>query len=104
LGRAVPAGGVTSVSPATVAFTILPPIWQRWWVITLLALTIGLAVYSLFRYRVARLLELERMRTRIATDLHDDIGSGLSQVSMLSEVIQRRIGHDPNVSEPLSVI
>jgi len=90
LVRAVTAGGVTSVSPATVAFTILPPIWQRWWVITLLALTVGLAVYSLFRYRVARLLELERVRTRIATDLHDDIGSSLTRISVMTEVAKRK--------------
>ena len=58
----------------------------------------------MYRYRVARLLELERVRTRIATDLHDDIGSSLSQVSVLSEVIRRRIGDKPVVAEPLSMI
>ena len=40
--------------------------------------------------RVARLLEMERVRTRIATDLHDDIGSSLSQIAILSEVAHRR--------------
>ena len=43
------------------------------------------------RARVARLLELERMRTRIATDLHDDIGSSLTQIAILSEVAERRM-------------
>jgi len=32
---------------------------------------------------------MERLRTRIATDLHDDIGSTLSQIAILSEVAQR---------------
>lgn len=50
------------------------------------------------------MLELERVRTRIATDLHDDIGSTLSQITVLSEVIRQRIGHDPGLSEPLSSI
>lgn len=58
-----------------------------------------------YRYRVERLLELERVRTRIATDLHDDIGSSLSQISILSEVTQRRLtGADPEITEPLSNI
>jgi signal transduction histidine kinase len=40
----------------------------------------------LYRYRISRLLELEQVRTRIASDLHDDIGAGLSRLAILSEV------------------
>ena len=47
---------------------------------------IGLTVYALYRYRVARLLEMANMRTRIATDLHDDIGANLTRIALLSEV------------------
>jgi signal transduction histidine kinase len=68
------------------------------------ATLLGLVFYMLYRYRVTRLLELERVRTRIAADLHDDIGSSLSQVSVLSEVISRRVGHHTDVAEPLSMI
>ena len=67
-------------------------------------MSIALVVYGLFRYRLSRLLELERVRTRIATDLHDDIGSSLSQVSVLSEVVNRRVGDEPSVSEALSMM
>jgi signal transduction histidine kinase len=59
----------------------------------------------LHRYRVRRLLELERVRTRIATDLHDDIGSSLSQIAILSEVVRQRVGgREESVREPLSQI
>jgi PAS domain S-box-containing protein len=55
--------------------------------------------------REERLAELERVRTRIATDLHDDIGSSLTQISILSEVAQQRIGTDDSqLSAPLSLI
>ena len=104
LVRAVSADGVMSVTPASFAFTILPPIWQRWWFMAIVGTLTGLVFYTLYRYRVARLLELERVRTRIAADLHDDIGSSLSQVSVLSEVISRRVGHHNDVAEPLSMI
>ncbi len=104
LVQAVSADGLVSPSPASITFSILPPIWQRWWFLALLVLLVGLIVYLLYRYRVTRLIELERIRTRIATDLHDDIGSSLSQVSVLSEVIRRRVGTEPDVSEPLSMI
>jgi len=61
-------------------------------------------VYSIYRYRVARLIELERMRTRIATDLHDDIGSSLSQIAIMSEVAKRQADSGNAVGKPLSTI
>jgi signal transduction histidine kinase len=90
--RAVNADGVMSETPATFAFRILPPVWQRWWFVGMISGLLGLLVYSMFRYRLARLLELERVRTRIAADLHDDIGAGLSRMAILSEVVKRSIG------------
>ena len=71
---------------AVMEFTVLAPLWQRWWFrAALLCATLGL-LYWLHRYRTVRLLEMERLRTRIASDLHDDIGSGLSQIAVLTEV------------------
>ncbi len=100
---ALNADGVASARPASVAFTILPPIWQRWW-LRLMALMVACAIlYTLYRYRLSRLLEMERLRTRIATDLHDDIGSTLSQIAILSEVAQRRPAGDA-YGEPLEDI
>ena len=49
--------------------------------------------------------ELERVRKRIASDLHDDIGSSLTQISLLSEVVQQRIGNqESSLTEPLTMI
>ena len=92
LVRAVTSEGVAGAQPASVKFTILPPLWLRWWFLLLIAAVVGAVVYQLHRYRVARLVELERVRTRIATDLHDDIGSSLSQIAILSEVAHRDAG------------
>ncbi|MCY7344855.1 MAG: PAS domain-containing protein, partial [Pyrinomonadaceae bacterium] len=56
--------------------------------------------------RKERLRELEQVRRRIAADLHDDIGSNLTQISIWSEVLQRNIGNQngKSVSEPLTLI
>lgn len=88
LVRAVNADGVSSTVPASVSFTIVPPIWQRWWFLTLAAATLIAAVHFTYRYHTRRLIELERVRTRIATDLHDDIGASLSKIAILSEVAE----------------
>ena len=103
--RAIDGDHQVSAIPAAVNFQILPPMWQRWWFLTAALLTVGVGAQALYRYRVRRLLELERVRTRIATDLHDDIGSSLSQIAILSEVVRQRVGgREESVREPLSQI
>lgn len=76
--------------PATVTFRIAAPVWQRWWFIALGVLFVCGLVYTLYRYRVQRLLEMANMRTRIATDLHDDIGANLTRIALLSEVAKQQ--------------
>jgi len=61
--------------------------------------------YNVHHYRVARVIELERVRTRIATDLHDDIGAGLSRIAVLSEIANHQVRQgDWQVTEPLATI
>jgi signal transduction histidine kinase/ligand-binding sensor domain-containing protein len=104
--RAVdPATGAVVPGRAAVAFRILPPLWQRWWFLLLAGLAAVGAGYVAHRSRLAGALRLERIRARIATDLHDDIGSSLSQISILSEVSRQRIRNDPATAhEPLGLI
>src|SRR3989440_1289640 len=102
--RAVTADGIISPTPATITFTILRPLWQRWWFVTLALILTGLIATAIIRNRVGRLIELERVRTRIAADLHDDIGSGLSRIAILSEVARHQVSAEAPVGEPLAVI
>jgi signal transduction histidine kinase len=96
--RAIYENGVTSPRPAVFEFRILPPIYLRWWFIAASLFLAGLAVYSLYRARIARLLEMERTRTRIATDLHDDIGANLTRIALLSEVANQQPSNDKSKS------
>ncbi len=77
-------------APAVVAFRIAAPIWQRWWFVASVLILTMLAIYLFYKNRLKRLLEMERMRTRIATDLHDDIGANLTKISILTEVVQQQ--------------
>jgi signal transduction histidine kinase len=92
LVKAVNSEGQESAAPAEVDFVILPPVWARWWFRLSIALACAALVYGAFRYNLNRLLELERVRTRIATDLHDDIGSSLSGMALLSEAVRQQVG------------
>lgn len=91
LVRAITDEGLVSPAPAMVEFTVLPPFWMRWWFWTAALAALALAAIWFHRFRRRQVLELERVRTRIATDLHDDIGSSLAQIVVLSEVIGRKM-------------
>ena len=96
--RAFANDGSVGQKPATVAFTILPPFWQRPWFLSLAAILVTAGAYSLYRARVAQLLAVERVRMRIAADLHDDIGGSLSRIAIQSEVAGREaaaLGEQP---------
>lgn len=105
LVRAIGSDGVTSLAPAIITFTVLRPLWQRWWFILLTVASLSFIAYSIYRSRVSRLLEVERVRTRIATDLHDDIGANLTKIAILSEVARQQLGNGgPEQDRPLSSI
>ena len=83
------ADGVWSRSPAVFSFTIASPFWKTPWFIALIVLIVSAALYSFYRYRLNKGLQFERLRMKISTDLHDDIGSTLSSISILSEMVIR---------------
>jgi ligand-binding sensor domain-containing protein/signal transduction histidine kinase len=105
LVRAMDAEGHLSPAPAIVAFQIFPPFYRRWWFIGMTTLFAAALGYASYRYRLAQLLALERVRTHIATDLHDDIGSNLSLIAGLSELLRQQARRvDPELSRQLSLI
>ena len=61
-------------------------------------------MYGFYRSCLQRMVELEHIRTRIATDLHDDIGSSLSQIAILSEVARGPHRDDSDERAPLGRI
>ncbi|MBX2991896.1 MAG: hypothetical protein KF749_12110 [Bacteroidetes bacterium] len=94
--------GVWNTEGSSITITINPPWWQTWWFRLLAAgvlIGIGAAIYN---YRVAKLLEMERMRVRIASDLHDDIGSSLSSIAMITDVVRRRLPEETKDSGHLA--
>ncbi|MBL8290409.1 MAG: hypothetical protein JNN08_01160, partial [Bryobacterales bacterium] len=93
--RAINEAGVPSPEPATITFHIPPPFWRRWWFLLSLTGAAAALAYSFHRARLARVLELERIRARISADLHDDIGSTLSRVVLMSEAARVRLSSSP---------
>ena len=83
--RAVDPEGQISTRAASIQIAVQAPVWLRWWFLSSVAVLATGVITTLYQYRVRQLLAIERLRTRIATDLHDDMGASLSQISVLSE-------------------
>jgi signal transduction histidine kinase len=83
-----PSGSVSSRT-AMVEFDIQAPFWRAGWFLVLLGAFLAALVFAAHLYRVRHLLALERVRAHLAADLHDDLGSGLAEIAILTEVAKR---------------
>jgi hypothetical protein len=81
--------GVWNESGAMLAVTVLPQFWQTWWFRALVASIVLLLFVAAYELRLAAERRVTRLRLRIARDLHDEIGSNLGSIALLSEVIPR---------------
>ena len=73
---------------------IIPPVWKTaWFYLLAAAMACGL-VYLFLHTRFRQQLAAEKGRSRIAKDLHDDMGSSLSTINILSEMAKTKIDTD----------
>jgi ligand-binding sensor domain-containing protein/two-component sensor histidine kinase len=80
--------GVWNDEPATVDVIITPPWWQTWWFYAVCFLFACASMYIIYRIRIQQILKLYKLRSSIAKDLHDDVGSALSSIALLSNISQ----------------
>ncbi len=95
--------GVWNTKGASVGFVLLPHFWQTWWfnsaavVISLSAVALWARVFTKRRMqRRVRFLEqqhtIEKERSRIAQDMHDEVGAKLTKITFLGSVAKQRLG------------
>ncbi|HEX4963242.1 MAG TPA: ATP-binding protein [Thermoanaerobaculia bacterium] len=84
--------------PAGLTLQVIAPWWERPAVISLTASLLALAGGLLTTVRMRRLLHVERLRIAIASDLHDQVGAGLTDIAILSEVAALKAGDLPELS------
>jgi signal transduction histidine kinase len=98
--EAINSRGEVSITPATLLITVDTPFWEKGWFLFLVCILGGLGIAGTFRVvevrkfrrQMARLEQarvLEKERLRIARDMHDEIGSTLTEISILGELGRR---------------
>lgn len=94
--KALNSGNVAESGLYTITIDIIPPFWKTWWFYWLIILTGLIILVFVTRYYAQQKLkhkvaalerqqEIDRERQRISREMHDDIGVGLTQITMLSE-------------------
>ena len=80
--------GVWNETGDSVKLIVRPYFWQTWWFTPAIVVGIGILLAAIYSVRVARLQALERLRLRIARDLHDEVGANLASISLLSQLME----------------
>ena len=87
--RACNNDGVWNEAGIVLPIVLLPHFWQTWWFKLMIPVAVGLLLFAWYRFRMAQLREIERLRVQIAADLHDDVGARLTKVAMVTEFMER---------------
>jgi signal transduction histidine kinase len=95
--------GVWNETGVAVTVVIHPPFWQTWWfsVLAIGCLFVGAAFSHQYRvrYKIKRLLEIERVRAlenervrqQVADDFHDELGQKLTNMTLFAEILKRNL-------------
>lgn len=114
--RACNNDGVWNKAGAVLKLSIPPPFWTTWWFVASSVLAVAGGIAGVARiaalkkmHRQMERLEqqhaVEKERSRIAKDIHDDLGASLTQITLLSELARSDLlkpaqaeGHIRNIS------
>lgn len=87
-----------------VTLIVEPPYWKTWWFYLLSIVVISSVLYAFYRFRINQLLKLQQIRMRISRDLHDDIGSTLSSINMISSMATQTVPEGKKASDLFQTI
>jgi signal transduction histidine kinase/ligand-binding sensor domain-containing protein len=105
--RAANADGVLTREALLIPIIVRPPYWMTWWLWLLAATTVIAGLYLLQQLRIRRAVELERVKTverervrqKMAADLHDDLGARATRISLTANLLNTEKGEKEHQSQ-----
>jgi streptogramin lyase len=97
------ARGARSVNELSIDIVVQQVFYRTPWFIALVVFALGYIAWLIVRYRIRQIKKIQHLRTRIASDLHDDVGSSLVRITVLADAIKRE-GIQDNAHEQLGAI
>lgn len=78
--------GVWNNTGKSITVIISPPYYLTWWFISIATGLLISIIYSIVSFYIKYRISLEKLKTKLAADLHDNVGAGLTEISILSEL------------------
>lgn len=95
--------GIWMTNPLSLPIEIIPPIYMTWWFRLLIMISFVAIILIYYRIRLQRLIEMERLRIKIASDLHDDVGATLTKVSMHADLLRHEVDEKEREQQLLKI-
>lgn len=93
--KAANSAGVWNEKPIKLTIIVQPPFYKTWWFTVLCLLCIIAITYALIQQRINNIKAKYFLRNKIASDLHDEIGSTLTSINILSNVSKQAMDLQP---------
>ena len=81
--------GSPSINELSIGIRVRQVFYKTAWFIALVIAAALTALWLVVRYRIRQFKKIQYLRTRIASDLHDDVGSSLVRITILADAIRR---------------
>lgn len=98
------AGDTWSRHEYSLRITVLQAWYRTWWFYSLMTLLAATLIYMLYRYRINQVLKVQQIRNKISADLHDELGSVLTQISLQSDMVSSNIYNEEEKQKELTNI
>jgi ligand-binding sensor domain-containing protein/signal transduction histidine kinase len=96
--------GVQSENEIALQIIVSSVFYKQLWFFALVLFAALLIAYSIFKYRLNQQIKLQKLRIKISSDLHDEVGSILTRIGIQAEMIKQGIINKENANDELSKI
>lgn len=86
--KALNAKGIPAANMLRFGLLVKMPFYKTWWFYLLLLTLAGMLIYIFFQMKFRNLKQMQQMRVQIASDLHDEVGSLLTRITLFSDNVR----------------
>jgi streptogramin lyase/two-component sensor histidine kinase len=97
LVKGADANGNWSRDMLRVPIVVEPAFYQTYWFIALCILLATYVLYRIFQFRLREKVKMERIRTKLSSDLHDEVSGLLAGIAMQTDMLQESVKDDASL-------